>query len=167
MRKMIMKKYISLVAFCVSSFVHGNGFDNLKNIQNHFHALIYQAGDLGAPQPAPEVPYIAGLLRNPTSFINGTPDACSIYGTLYDRSAAGGDRKAIAGIDQAKADAFDALSFDDFARYDRYQNSGHSVLGVAAQEITDPVSRSPSSLSSSTLSSASLKSGGVFANGSW
>jgi hypothetical protein len=161
MRKIIMKKYLFLIAFCVSSFVHGNGFDNLKNIQNNFHALIYQAGDLGAQQPAPEVPYIAGLLGNQIDSISKDAESRYIYETLYDRSAEGGKRKAIQGIDQAKADAFDALSFDDFARYDGYQNSGHSVLGVAAQEIADPVSRSPSSLSSSTLSSASLKSGGV------
>lgn len=160
MRKMIMKKYISLVAFCVSSFVHGNGFDNLKNIQNRFHALIYQAGDLGATQPAPEVPYIAGLLGNQIDSRSQDAESRYIYETLYDRSAAGGNRKAIAGIDQAKADAFNALSFDDFARYNGYQNSGHSVLGVAAQEIADPVTQSPSSLSSSTLSSASLKPGG-------
>jgi len=159
MRKMIMKKYLFLIAFCVSSFVHGNGFDNLKNIQNHFHALIYQAGDLRAPQPAPEVPYIAGLLGNQIDSTREDAESRYIYETLYDKKSSRG-RKAIAGIDQAKADAFDALSFDDFARYNGYQNSGHSVLGVAAQEIADPVSPSPSSLSSSTLSSASLKSGG-------
>ncbi len=164
MRKIIMKKYLFLIAFCVSSFVHGNGFDNLKNIQNHFHALIYQAGDLGAPQPAPEVPYIAGLLGNQIDSISEDAESRYIYETLYDRSAAGGNRKAIPSIDEAKTDAFDALSFDDFARYNGYKKLGHSVLGVAAQEIADPVSRSPSSLSSSTpsstLSSASLKPGG-------
>ncbi len=137
-----MKKYLSLIALCLSSFVHGSGFANLKAIQDQFHALIYQAGDLGATQPAPEVPYIAGLLGNRIDSTGENSESRYIYETLYGKKSPRG-RRAIAGIDQAKADAFDALSFHDFARYDGYQNSGHSVLGVAAQEAVASVSSSP------------------------
>ena len=128
-----MKKYLFFITSCISSLIYGDGFDRLKAIQDQFHNHIYQAGDLGTPQPAPEVPYIAGFQENQVHSIDGALDARHIYGILYDLPK-NAPRKAVQGINQDQADAFDALEFD-FSRYNQYSNSGHSVLGVAAQEV--------------------------------
>jgi hypothetical protein len=135
----MMKKYLSIIALCAVNFAYADGFENLKNLQNQFHVLIYNAGNLGAATPAPEVPYIAGLLTNPVESI-GAGEERHIYEFLYDQPS-GGNRKAIPGIDQAKADAFNKIDFTNFQRYRSYQKSGHSVLGIAVQEQLPPIEK--------------------------
>ncbi len=137
-----MKKYLLITALCVVNFAYADGFENLKNLQNQFHLLIYNAGDLGAATPAPEVPYIAGLLTNPVQTIGtgGTGEERHIYEFLYDQPS-GRNRKAIPGIDPAKVDAFNRVNFNVFQTYNGYQDSGHSVLGVAAQEQLPPIEK--------------------------
>lgn len=135
----MMKKYLSIIALCAVNFAYADGFENLKNLQNQFHVLIYNAGDLGAATPAPEVPYIAGLLTNPVESI-GAGEERHIYEFLYDQPS-GRNRKAIPDIDQAKVDAFNTINFTNFQRYRSYQDSGHSVFGIAAQEQLPPIEK--------------------------
>lgn len=158
-----MKKYIFLVALCLSPLVHSNNvFNRLRQLHDNVHVNIYQAQqDFDAPQPAPEVPYIAGLLGNQNKPVAG--EARYIYDSLYNmRTAAGGGRVPRA-IDVAKREAFDALQFD-FSHFDQYRSLGHSVLGVAAQEVALPASSSATSLNSrgamaaGNVSSAEVKS---------
>ncbi len=168
-----MKKYLLITALCAVNFAYADGFENLKNLQNQFHVLIYKAGDLGAATPAPEVPYIAGLLTNPVQTI-GTGEESHIYEFLYDQPS-GRNRKAIPGIDQAKANAFNTINLTNFQRYRSYQDSGHSVLGVAAQEQLPPIEKvtimsavpraSPIVVNSSSSSSNAPTGPGLFAGG--
>ena len=152
-----MKKYLFFITSCVSSLIYSDGFDRLKAIQDQFHNHIYQAGDLGTPQPAPEVPYIAGFQENQVYSIDGALDARHIYGILYDLPKKA-TRKAVQGINQDQADAFDALEFD-FSRYNQYSNSGHSVLGVAAQEVAlSP----PTKITAAPSASSKPAAGGLF-----
>jgi len=169
----MMKKYLLITALCAANFAYADGFENLKNLQNQFHLLIYNAGDLGAATPAPEVPYIAGLLTNPVQTI-GTGEERHIYEFLYDQPS-GGNRKAIPGIDQAKANAFNTINFTNFQRYRSYQDSGHSVFGIAAQEQLPPIEKvtimsavpraSPIVVNSSSSSSNAPTGPGLFAGG--
>ncbi len=169
----MMKKYLLITALCAVNFAYADGFENLKNLQNQFHVLIYKAGDLGAATPAPEVPYIAGLLTNPVQTI-GTGEESHIYEFLYDQPS-GRNRKAIPGIDQAKANAFNRVNFNVFQTYNPYQDSGHSVLGVAAQEQLPPIEKvtimsavpraSPIVVNSSSSSSNAPTGAGLFAGG--
>lgn len=168
-----MKKYLLITALCAVNFAYADGFENLKNLQNQFHLLIYNAGDLGAATPAPEVPYIAGLLTNPVQTI-GTGEERHIYEFLYDQPS-GGNRKAIPGIDPAKVDAFNTINFTNFQRYRSYQDSGHSVFGIAAQEQLPPIEKvtimsavpraSPIVVNSSSSSSNAPTGPGLFTGG--
>jgi len=169
----MMKKYLLITALCAANLAYADGFENLKNLQNQFHVVIYNAGDLGAAAPAPEVPYIAGLLTNPVQSI-GTGEERHIYESLYDQPL-GRNRKAIPGIDQAKANAFNTINFTNFQQYGSYQNSGHSVLGIAAQEQLPPIEKvtimsavpraSPIVVNSSSSSSNAPTGAGLFAGG--
>lgn len=168
-----MKKYLLITALCAVNFAYADGFENLKSLQNQFHVLIYKAGDLGAATPAPEVPYIAGLLTNPVESI-GAGEERHIYEFLYDQPS-GGNRKAIPDIDQAKANAFNTINFTNFQRYRSYQDSGHSVFGIAAQEQLPPIEKvtimsavpraSPIVVNSSSSSSNAPTGPGLFAGG--
>ncbi len=142
-----MKKYIFLVALCLSPLVHGNNvFNRLRQLHDNVHANIYQAQqDFGAQQPAPEVPYIAGLLGNQNKPVAG--EARYIYDSLYNMRVAAGGGRVPSGLDVAKREAFDALQFN-FSHFDQYRSLGHSVLGVAAQEVALPASSSATSLNS-------------------
>jgi hypothetical protein len=160
---MIMKKYLFLVALCLSPLVHSNTvFDRLRQLHDNVHVNIYQAQqDFDAPQPAPEVPYIAGLLGNQNKPVAG--EARYIYDSLYNMRTAAGGGRVPSGLDVAKREAFDALQFD-FSHFNQYRSLGHSVLGVAAQEVALPASSSATSLNSrgamaaGDVSSAEVKS---------
>ncbi|MBP9828983.1 MAG: hypothetical protein KBD04_02995 [Proteobacteria bacterium] len=168
-----MKKYLLITALCAVNFAYADGFESLKNLQNQFHLLIYNAGDLGAATPAPEVPYIAGLLTNPVESM-GAGEERHIYEFLYDQPS-GRNRKAIPDIDQAKVDAFNTINFTNFQRYRSYQDSGHSVFGIAAQEQLPPIEKvtimsavpraSPIVVNSSSSSSNAPTGPGLFAGG--
>ncbi len=168
-----MKKYLLITALCAVNFAYADGFESLKNLQNQFHVLIYNAGDLGAATPAPEVPYIAGLLNNSVKFI-GAGEERHIYEFLYDKPS-GSNRKAILDIDQAKANAFNRVNFNVFQTYNPYQDSGHSVFGIAAQEQLPPIEKvaiisavpraSPIVVNSSSSSSNAPTGAGLFAGG--
>ena len=134
-----MKKFI--FALCFNQLVYADGFADLKQIQDKFYEHIYRAGpELGVvhvtPTSAPEVAYIAGLLRLQPVTLRGSDEANAIYMSLINRGGSrnvGGSRCDYPPNAQASA-AFNASDFSALTRYNKYLETGHSVLGVAAQE---------------------------------
>lgn len=133
-----MKKFI--FALCFNHLVYADGFTDLKQIQDRFYQHIYRAGpELGAEvalTSAPEVAYIAGLLRLQPVTLRGSDEANAIYMSLINRAGSGNvgvSRCDYPSNAQASA-AFNASDFSALTRYNKYCETGHSVLGVAAQE---------------------------------
>ncbi len=134
-----MKKFI--FALCFNQLVYADGFADLKQIQDKFYEHIYRAGpELGvvhaASASAPEVAYVAGLLQLPSVTLRGSDEANAIYLSLRKK----GESRNVGGSPcdyppnaQASA-AFNASDFSALTRYNKYCETGHSVLGVAAQE---------------------------------
>lgn len=134
-----MKKFI--FALCFNHLVYADGFADLKQIQDRFYEHIYRAGsELGAEHAAsvsaPEVAYVAGLLQLPPVTLRGSDEANAIYMSLRKK----GESRNVGGSPcdyppnaQASA-AFNASDFSALTRYNKYSETGHSVLGVAAQE---------------------------------
>ena len=135
----MMKKFI--FALCFNHLVYADGFADLKQIQDRFYQHIYRAGsELGAehvtPTSAPEVAYIAGLLRLQPVTLRGSDEANAIYMSLINKGVSG--NVGVSRCDyppnaQASA-AFNASDFSALTQYNKYCETGHSVLGVAAQE---------------------------------
>jgi hypothetical protein len=135
----MMKKFI--FALCFNHLVYADGFADLKQIQDRFYEHIYRAGsELGAEHAAsvsaPEVAYVAGLLQLPPVTLRGSDEANAIYMSLRKK----GESRNVGGSPcdyppnaQASA-AFNASDFSALTRYNKYSETGHSVLGVAAQE---------------------------------
>ncbi|MEI7493474.1 MAG: hypothetical protein WCJ92_02620 [Alphaproteobacteria bacterium] len=130
-----MKKFI--FALCFNHLVYADGFTDLKQIQDRFYQHIYRAGSAHvAPTSAPEVAYIAGLLRLQPVTLRGSDEANAIYMSLINRGGSGNvgiSRCDYPSNAQASA-AFNASDFSALTRYNKYCETGHSVLGVAAQE---------------------------------
>jgi hypothetical protein len=135
----MMKKFI--FALCFNHLVYADGFADLKQIQDRFYEHIYRAGsELGAEHAAsvsaPEVAYVAGLLQLPPVTLRGSDEANAIYMSLINRAGSGNvgvSRCDYPSNAQASA-AFNASDFSALTRYNKYRETGHSVLGVAAQE---------------------------------
>jgi len=133
-----MKKFI--FALCFNQLVYADGFTDLKQIQDRFHQHIYRAGpELGAEvalTSAPEVAYIAGLLRLQPVTLRGSDEANAIYMSLINRGGSGnvGAPQCDYPPNAQASAAFTAGDFSALTRYNKYCETGHSVLGVAAQE---------------------------------
>lgn len=136
----MMKKYLSIITLCATSLVHGNGFENLKRLQDQLPALIYQiGGNFGSAYSAPEIPCIAAKsgLSNRVA-LDGNPEAQYIYNALASVGFMGMNVPNTFGTPES-------ISFEDnvnnfYHQFDAYQcRSGHTVFGIAAQEPASPL----------------------------
>lgn len=113
---MITKKFASLLLMlCVSGFIHANGFDKLQALQKQFVPAIGPHQIEGATGQAPEVPYVCGLLSWHHS-----------GKTFWDAR--------LHGIATNKNFVSQGINFEPLNAYDKYAATGHSALGIAAQE---------------------------------
>ena len=136
-----MKKYLSIITLCVTSLVHGNGFENLKRLQDQVPALVYQAGDLGAPYSAPEIPHIAAKSGLPNHVaLHGNLEAQYIYNALVSVGFIGMEVPNTFGTPESIA--FEGNVNNFYHQFDFYQcRTGHTVFGIAAQEPAPPLAK--------------------------
>lgn len=173
-----MKKYVLFITLYTVNLLYGDGFENLKALQNQIPLLVAQSGNLqGASGSAPEIPYISRTLLGVQVAPNEEDDKESNY--IY-RVLGNSSDKVVSipvGIDQEKADVFSHINQQVFNVYNTYQNSGHSVFGIAAQEAMPiiekqviekliPVSSPLSSISANSNFSSSSSGGGIGGGGS-